>query len=80
PIREEIYPWYAIWFISFSFLVPNKKILLYTSIAFSFSLLLRYVPYMFTGTYMGQTPFMKEIISFIPPALVFLYYVIKKKI
>lgn len=80
PIREEIYPWYAIWFISFAFLVPNKKILLYTSTAFSFSLLLRYTPYMLTGTYAGQTPFTKEIISFIPPGLVFVYYVLKKKI
>lgn len=80
PIREEIYPWYAIWFIPFVFLVSNKKILLYTSIAFSFSLLLRYTPYMLTGTYAGQTPFIKEIISFTPPVLVFICYVLKKKI
>lgn len=80
PIREEIYPWYAIWFLSFSFLVPNRKILLYTSITFSFSLILRYTPYMLTGTYTGQTPFMKEIISLAPPILVFIYYVFKKKI
>jgi len=81
PIREEIYPWYAIWFIPFAFLVPDKKILLYTSITFSFSLLLRYTPYMLTGTYAGQTPFIKEIVSFIPPVLVFIYYYgLKKKI
>lgn len=80
PIREEIYPWYAIWFISFAFLVPNKKILLYVSIAFSFSLLLRHAPYMLTGTYVGQTPLIKEIISFTPPALIFIYYVLKKKV
>lgn len=80
PIREEIYPWYAIWFISFAFLAPNKKILLFTSVAFSFSLLLRHTPYMLTGTYIGQTPFIKEIISFIPPVLVFIYYGLKKKV
>ena len=80
PIREEIYPWYAIWFISFAFLIPNKKILLYTSIVFSFSLLLRYTPYMLTGTYVGQTPVMKEVISFTLPVLVSMYYVLKKKI
>lgn len=80
PIREEIYPWYAIWFLSFAFLTPDKKILLYTSIAFSFSLLLRYTPYMLTGTYSGQTPLMKEIISFTFPVLVGIYYVLKKKI
>lgn len=80
PIREEIYPWYAIWFISFSFLIPNKKILLYASVAFSFSLLLRYTPYMLTGTYAGQTPFIKEIISFIFPIVALVYYGFKKKI
>jgi len=80
PIREEIYPWYAIWFLSFVFLVPNKKILLHTSIAFSFSLLFRYTPYMLTGTYAGLTPFAKEIISFTPPALVLIYYGLKKRV
>lgn len=80
PIREEIYPWYVIWFIPLAFLVPNKKILLYISIAFSFSLLFRYIPYILTGTYAGQTPFIKEIISFIPPGLVFIYYGFKKKV
>lgn len=80
PIREEIYPWYAIWFISFAFLVPNKKILLYTSIAFSFSLLLRYTPYMLTGTYAEQTPIAKEIISFSFPVIFYIYYVLKKKV
>lgn len=80
PIREEIYPWYALWFLSFSFLVPNKKLLLYISIAFSFSLLFRYTPYMLTGTYSGQTPVMKEIITFTFPVLVGIYYAVKKKI
>ncbi|MDO8659085.1 MAG: hypothetical protein Q7K54_00620 [Candidatus Parcubacteria bacterium] len=80
PIREEIYSWYAIWFISFAFLIPNKKLLLYISIAFSFSLLLRYFPYMFTGTYADKTPFLKEVVSFTPPILVVIYYVFKKKI
>lgn len=80
PVREEIYPWYVIWFISFAFLIPKKKLLLYISIAFSFSLLLRYTPYMITGTYSGQTPVMKEIVSFSFPALVSIYYVFKKKI
>jgi hypothetical protein len=80
PIREEIYPWYAIWFISFAFLALDRKILLYTSIAFSLSLLLRYVPFMLTGTYASQTPAMKEIFTFIPPALVLIYYGVKKKV
>lgn len=80
PIREEIYPWYAIWFISLVFLVPSKRLLLYVSVAFSFSLLFRYTPYMLSGTYAGQTPFIKELISFIFPVLAFICYVFKKKV
>ena len=80
PIREEIYPWYAIWFLTFAFLNPHKKFLVNISLFFSFGLLLRYTPYIFTGTYGGQTPVLKEIISFILPVLYSIYYVLKKKI
>lgn len=80
PIREEIYSWYAIWFLSFAFLISEKKFLINISIIFSISLLLRYTPYMLTGTYAGQTPLTKEIITFVLPILYCIYYVFKKKI
>lgn len=78
PIREEIYPWYAIWYLSFSFLVPNKKILVYTSAAFSFGLLFRYVPFMLSGTHAGFTPIIKSSVTFIPVLLVIIYFGLKK--
>lgn len=78
PIREEIYPWYSIWFLSFSFLVPNRKILLYISLAFSFSLLFRYVPFMAFGTHVGLTPIIKSSVTFIPVFLVLFYFIVKK--
>ncbi len=80
PIREEIYPWYAIWFLPFIFFTIDKKFLINISIFFSLSLLLRYVPYILTGTYAGHTPILKEIISFGFPAMYGLLYVFKKKI
>lgn len=80
PIREEIYPWYSIWFLSFTFLAPNKKILLYISFAFSFGLLFRYVPFMLSGTHAGLTPLIKFAVTFLPPLLVGFYFIIKKKI
>lgn len=80
PIREEIYPWYAIWFLPFIFFTIDKKFLINISIFLSLGLLLRYVPYIFTGTYMGHTPILKEIISFGFPAAYGLFYVFKKKI
>ena len=78
PIREEIYPWYALWFLSFSFLVPNKKLLLYISIAFSFGLLFRYVPFILLGTHAGLTPIIKSAVTFIPVSLVLFYFTVNK--
>lgn len=80
PLREEIYPWYAIWFLPFSFLVPNKKLLLYISIAFSFGLMFRYVPFIFSGTHAGITPTVKSIVTFVPSCLILFYFLIKKKL
>ena len=78
--REEIYPWYAIWFLTFAFLSKNK-FLHGISFVLSFFLLLRYVPYMYLGTHFGPTPFIKIAITFIP---VFFYVIsfryIKEKI
>lgn len=76
--REEIYPWYAIWFLPFSLLSKNK-LMLYTSLAFSFGLLLRYIPFMLLGTYFGPTPLIKTLVTFIPLFLVFAYLLIKRK-
>jgi len=66
PLREEIYPWYAIWFLVLAFLIPEKKLLLLISIIFSFSLLLRYIPFMLTGNYFGFTPLAKILLTFVP--------------
>lgn len=80
PIREEIYPWYAIWFLSFSCLIPNRKILVYISAAFSFGLLFRYVPFMLLGTYFGPTPLIKQLATFIPVISIFIFIAIKEKL
>lgn len=80
PIREEIYSWYAIWFLPFAFLVPKNKILLYVSIAFSLGLMLRYVPFMLLGTYLGPTPYLKTFLTFIPAVSIFILFSIKDKL
>lgn len=80
PIREEIYPWYSIWFLSFIFLIPFHGLILYLSLVLSFSLLLRYTPYMYLGTYLQPTPIIKQVVTIVPVVLFTLFYVIKKKI
>ncbi len=80
PIREEAYPWYALWFLPFVSLVPLKKFIIQASFILSFSLLFRYIPYMYFQTYLPPTPMIREILSFAPPVLFVFYYVYKKKI
>jgi hypothetical protein len=73
PIREEIYPWYAMWFLTISSLVKNKFVFVATS-TLSFGLLLRYVPYMYLGTYNFPTPLLKIIFMVIPVMVGIFYY------
>ena len=78
PIREEIYPWYAIWFLSFVSLFTHKKVFMQFSIVFSFALMLRYIPYMYLATYSFPTSIIKILVTFVPFALFFLYIFIKR--
>lgn len=75
PLREEIYPWYAIWFLIFSFLFPSKRFILWLSIAFSFGLLLRYTPFIYQGSYLGMVQISKTFLTFIPPFFVSIYFI-----
>lgn len=65
-IREEIYPWYGIWFLTFVPLLMNKKSIISFSFLISFLLLLRYIPYMYFGDYLRIGAIIKEAITFVP--------------
>ena len=78
PLREEIYPWYFIWFLSFFLIYPIKKITLLV-IFFSFGLLLRYVPFMYLGTYFGPTPLIKMFVTFVIPLIMYSFWLLSKK-
>jgi len=64
--REEIYPWYAIWFLPFLYLSKERKLFFWIFQALSFSLLLRYIPFMYSGTYFGPTPYLKILLTIMP--------------
>lgn len=66
PLREEMYPWYTLWFFSFAVLIPERKNLLIISVLFSFVMTLRYIPFMATGNYFGNTPIIREALTFLP--------------
>lgn len=74
PLREELYPWYAVWFLSFaSFLSPKKyRPLQWFCIWFSSGLLLRHAPYIYTGVYEGTSALLRTGVTVLMPGLYFL--------
>jgi hypothetical protein len=80
PLREEMYPWYFIWIIALAALVPKSKMLYWLTLSFSFGLLLRYTPWFATRRWDGITPVIKQIVTFTPPVIVFVFNKLKRKI
>ncbi|MEK7168900.1 MAG: hypothetical protein AAB532_00640 [Patescibacteria group bacterium] len=77
--REEIYPWYGIWFLAFTPLFKNK-LLKGFYLALSFGLLLRYIPYMYLATYLSPTPLIKTILMITPVILYLIYMIVFRKL
>lgn len=80
PLREEIYPWYVIWLITFAALLPKNRFIFWITSALSFATLLRYIPFIYSGTWEGLTPVVKKIVTIIPPAAVILTFFVKGKL
>ncbi len=79
-LREEIYPWYAIWPLTFLVLMPQKKNIIILFSVFTYGLMLRYLPYMLLGDHFGITPILKIIFMTIPVVVTFFFLYINKKI
>ncbi|MCX6782612.1 MAG: hypothetical protein NTZ20_01255 [Candidatus Levybacteria bacterium] len=79
PIREEIYPWYWIWVLPFVSLLYKNNFIRQLAIIFSLSLLLRYIPVLYTGSYFGYTPHLKILFTFIPPILYVIFYILRRR-
>lgn len=81
PIREELYPWYAVWLISIAALLPLKshRFIFGFTVVLSFALELRALPYMWMGYYEGPGPLLRLLLTIIPVALYVLYVALKRK-
>ncbi|MCX8008887.1 MAG: hypothetical protein N3A54_04270 [Patescibacteria group bacterium] len=68
PLREEMYPWYFIWCLSFLVLLPKEhhRFLYAFSFALCFGLLLRNVPYIVTRQYEGYNQFIRTAVTWLP--------------
>lgn len=80
PLREELYPWYAVWLISIAALFDLKKhaVLIGFTIVLSFALELRHIPYMYMGEYGGAGPMMRTLLTIVPLIVYGGYVGIKK--
>lgn len=78
PLKRELYPWYLVWVIPFVALAVEKKFLFWLSISFSFGLLCRYLPFLYTRSWAGITPRVKEWVAIIPPSLVVLSFSLRR--
>lgn len=82
PLREELYPWYAVWFLTFAAVIPWKQdsFVHNLCIALSFGLLLRYLPYLVTNSYAGWGPVLRIVFTMLPIIILFLWYTVKKRL
>ncbi len=80
PIREELYPWYAVWSISIASLMnfTSNTFIYAMTIVLSISLELRHVPYMWMGYYEGPGPMLRTLVTLIPPIMFILIYLFKQ--
>lgn len=90
PLREELYPWYAVWFLSFAALIPMKKrsftphhrdagFIHGFSIALCMGLSLRHLPYILTRVYEGPGPMLRMILTILPVGAYVLHWWMKHR-
>lgn len=81
PLREELYPWYAVWLIAVASLMELKKqtFIAGFSVVLSFALELRHLPYMWMGYYEGPGPILRALFTIIPIVFYLGMYVYRKK-
>lgn len=81
PLREELYPWYAVWLVATAALLPLKshRFIFWFTIVLSFALELRNLPYMWMGYYEGPGPTLRLLFTIVPVGVFLLVYLLKGK-
>lgn len=79
PLREEMYPWYAIWWLSFAAFLPITKQSFVHGFStwLSFGLMLGYVPWIATREYGGVTPLVRSALQIAPATIYVLTRVVR---
>ena len=67
--KMEMQPWYFLWILPFACLLKPNKYIVSLLLGFSFGLLLRYVPFLYSGNWNGLAPQIKGTVSLMAPAV-----------
>jgi len=80
PLREELYPWYAVWLVSTASLLPFKRypFIVGFTIVLTFALELRQMPYIWMGYYGGPGLILRKLATVVPVALYLLFWGARK--
>lgn len=82
PFREEMYPWYATWWIVCLAFIPIKPRSFVHGAAYwmSFGLMMRYVPWIATREYGGTGPMIRLLFTWVPTAIYAIYFWIHSQV
>jgi len=80
PIREELYPWYAVWLVSVAAFLPMRRHPFLTgfTVVLTFALELRQMPYMWMGYYEGPGPMLRTLLTAVPVSLYIVFVMLRK--
>lgn len=67
--KREVMPWYLLWTLPFTALMPNKRWLIFLFSGISLGLLLRYAPYLYLGNWDDPVPLIKIWVTSVPIAV-----------
>lgn len=79
PLREEMYPWYALWLVPFAALLPKDRFIRGFTLALTFGLSFRHVHYIATAEYAGTGPMYRTLVTIIPVVIFLLWYKLRKR-
>lgn len=80
PIREELYPWYAVWLLTFAAVIPiTKRSFIHGfTIALCIGLSMRHLPYILTREYGGWGPMLRMFLTGIPVTIYTIWFILPK--
>lgn len=74
---REFYSWYLLWVIVFVALLNKRKNISLLVVGLSFGLLMRFLPFLYTGSWGGPVPALKKWLTWLPFILIFVFLTVR---